>query len=92
MVEIAMTLDQIEEMRRGEEPSLSLQQAARNTGLGFTQCPDCKGNGYTKATSLLSPKALHVLAIHCPKEPVPIQYDKCCRCDGTGGFIIEGML
>lgn len=83
------TLDQIEERRRGEEPSLSLQQAANNVRLPFQQCPECKGNGYTKATLLLSPKAMEVLVRECPKEAVPIQYDRCSRCDGAGGWILE---
>jgi DnaJ-class molecular chaperone len=84
-----LTFDQIEEQRRGEEPSLSLQEAARNTGLPFKQCPECNGNGYTKATLLLSPQALWALAKECPKEPVPIQYDKCSRCDGVGGWLVN---
>ena len=84
-----MTLDQIEERRCGEEPSLSLQQAAANVRLPFQQCSDCKGRGFTKATLLLSPKVLHVLARECPNEPVPIQYDRCARCDGAGGWIKE---
>lgn len=82
-----MTLDQIEEQRRGEEPSLSLQQAAANTRLPFEQCPECKGNGWTKATLLLSPRAMEVLARECPNEPVAIQYDRCPRCTGAGGFV-----
>jgi DnaJ-class molecular chaperone len=82
-----MTLDQIEELRAGHERSLSLRQAAANVGLPFEQCPDCKGNGYTKATMLLSTRAIMVLARECPKEPVPIQYERCPRCDGAGGWI-----
>ncbi len=84
-----MTFDQIEEIRRGEGPSLSLEQAAHNVGLNFQQCPDCRGAGYTCATLLASPKAIHLLAQYLPKEPVPIQYDRCARCDGAGGWIAE---
>lgn len=82
-----MTLDQIEEIRAGQEPSLSLRKAAANVRLPFEQCDECRGHGYTKATLLLSPKALWVLAKECPHEPVPIQYDRCGRCGGAGGWI-----
>jgi len=82
-----MTLDQIEELRRGERPSLSLEQAARNVRLPFHRCQECKGNGWTKATLILSPHALNVLAVHCPNEPLPIQYDRCPVCRGSGGFV-----
>lgn len=84
-----MTLDQIEEQRRGDEPSLSLEQAARNVGLPFERCSECKGNGYTKATLLVSPTALAALAEACPKEPIPIQYDRCTRCNGAGGWLLS---
>lgn len=49
-----MTLDQIEELRRGEKPSLSLRQAAMNVGLPFVGCSNCKGAGYTSAILLVS--------------------------------------
>lgn len=86
-----MTFDQIEEARRGETPRLSLQQAARNVRLGFQQCPNCRGAGYTKATLLASPRALEILSRECPKEMIPIQFDKCFRCDGAGGWIINPL-
>lgn len=82
-----MTLDQIEELRRGSTPSVSLQHAAGGVGLAFEQCSDCKGRGFTKATLLLSTRALHALAVACPKEPIPIQYDRCGRCRGAGGWV-----
>ena len=83
-----MTLDEIEEMRRGEfHPSPSLQKAANSVGLGFRQCPNCKGRGFTKATLLISAKGLHALATATPREFLPIQYDRCSRSDGTGGFV-----
>jgi hypothetical protein len=83
-----MTLDQIEEMRRGEyDISPSLQKASQSVGLGFRQCPDCRGRGFTKATLLVSVKAMQALARDTPKEFPPIQYDRCFRCDGTGGFV-----
>lgn len=84
-----MTLDQIEEIRRGEKPSLSLRQAAENVRLPFRQCPACNGNGYTKATLLMSTKAMQALAIACPNETVAIQYDRCPRCSGAGGYILN---
>ena len=81
------TFNQIEEMRRGEKPSLSLQQAARGVGINFEQCPVCKGSGWTKATLLASPRALHAIAETCPNESVPIQYDRCDHCQGDGGWL-----
>jgi DnaJ-class molecular chaperone len=98
-----MTLDQIEECREhlqktGHWPtqwemehliSVSLMQAARGSGMKFRQCETCRGNGFTKMTLLMSARALTVLARECPDEPVPIQYDKCPVCEGTGGFVSE---
>lgn len=75
------TLDQIEEVRRGDEPSLSLRQAANNARLPFTQCKRCKGNGWTKATLLDTPKQIQAAS----GDEIHIQYDRCPDCDGTGG-------
>lgn len=90
------TFDQIEEIRRGERPSLSLQQAydnlvrlGRASGIVFKRCEVCKGNGWTTATLLSSIQAIHALAQACPNEPVPIQYDRCLCCYGSGGWIEE---
>ena len=60
---------------------------AKNVGLPFERCSECKGNGYTKATLLVSPTALAALVEARPKEPVPIQYDRCTRCNGAGGWL-----
>jgi Zn-finger nucleic acid-binding protein len=91
-----MTLDQIEayreDRRNGElnpQPCPSLMQVARRTGLGFTQCPKCRGSGYTKATLLDTPKQIQIMAAHDPKGEVHIQYDRCPQCDGAGGFVRE---
>jgi DnaJ-class molecular chaperone len=84
-----MTFSQIEEIRAGQEPSLSLQQAASIVGLGFEQCSACQGRGWTKATLLTSPAAIFALAEACPDEPVAIQYDRCDQCRGEGGWIVE---
>lgn len=81
------TYDQIEELRRGEKPSLSLRQAAKGVGIDFIQCDECRGSGYTKATLLTSPRALHILAELVPNELVPIQYERCTTCFGSGGFL-----
>ncbi len=83
-----LTFDQIKEIRQGHKPSLSLQQAARNVGLDFQQCPNCRGAGYTKAHLLVSPKTIQIMAKELPDAPVPIQYDRCNRCDGAGGWIL----
>lgn len=84
-----MTLDQIEEMQRGNDPGLSLQQASAKVGLGFRRCENCKGRGFTKATLLMSPQAIWALATACPKEQPAIQYERCNLCDGAGGHVIE---
>jgi len=81
------TLDQIEEVQRGEEPSLSLRQAALNVRLPFIQCNTCKGNGWTRATLLDTPKQIQILAAAGDKGPLHIQRDRCPNCDGAGGFI-----
>ena len=83
---MTLTLYQIDEIRAGHEPSLSLQQAARLTGLNFMQCPECRGNGYTRETLLASARVIE----RCKdlNELVPIQYERCRRCDGTGGWIV----
>lgn len=81
------TLDQIDEVRRGEEPSLSLRQAAQNVGLSFIRCKACGGNGFTSATLLVTPSQLQILADAGDDGPVPIQYERCRSCDGSGGFI-----
>jgi hypothetical protein len=89
-----MTLDQIEDvrdsLRRGGDgqPSLSLQRAAQNVRLPFEQCHECNGKGWTKATLLASMTAIELLARHLPNEPVPIQYDRCPRCHGSGGLVV----
>jgi DnaJ-class molecular chaperone len=89
-----MTFDQIEDARdslsRGGDgkPCLSLQQAADNVGLPFEQCPECKGNGWTTATLLVSMMAIEALAKACPNDPVPIQYERCNRCHGSGGWLL----
>ena len=91
-----MTLDQIEaareDRRNGElwpQPCPSLMQVARKTGLDFTQCEKCKGAGYTKATLLATAKQIAIMAEHDPRGEIPIQYDRCPRCDGAGGFVYE---
>lgn len=81
------TLDQIDEVRRGEEPSLSLRQAAGNVGLHFIQCKTCKGNGYTGTTLLASPRVVEALVAAGIDELVPIQYERCQDCQGSGGFV-----
>jgi len=83
-----LTFSQIEEVRRGEEPSLSLARAAANVGIGFKQCPECKGNGWTRATLLVSMREIEILAKECSAGEVPIQYDRCDRCRGVGGWIL----
>ena len=83
-----VTFNQIEEIRRGDQPSLSLKQAAYNAGISFETCLECKGNGWTKATLLASATAIEAVAKVCPKELVPIQYDRCERCHGDGGWLI----
>jgi DnaJ-class molecular chaperone len=83
-----VTLDQIEEVRLGHKPSLSLQQAAHGVGIAFEQCTECNGNGWTKATLLASMSAIEALAKACPNEPVPIQYERCQRCNGSGGWLL----
>jgi hypothetical protein len=80
------TLDQIEELRRGNAPGLTLQQAARKAGLPYQQCTECKGRGFTKATMLLSKKALDLMIRELPNDPPAIQYERCPRCGGAGGF------
>lgn len=82
-----MTLDQIEEMRKGNAPGPSLQSAAKRVGIGFQQCHECGGRGFTKATLLVSSKGMRALTAACPKELPPIQYERCQRCDGVGGFV-----
>lgn len=85
-----LTFNQIEELRQGNEaPSRSLQSAARNVNIEFEQCPECKGHGYTKATLLASMTAIEALAKVCPTELVPIQYDRCERCHGDGGWLLS---
>ena len=84
-----MTPDQIKEMRRGEKPSLSLQEAARGVGLGFVQCSVCRGNGYTSATLLATPRQIQILAKAGVDDPLPVQYERCTGCGGSGGFIQE---
>ena len=84
---MTLTLDQIEEVRQGHEPSLSLKQAADNVGLPYEECETCKGRGYTKATLLVSMKAIQAIAQVCPDEPVPIQYERCPCCGGAGGWV-----
>lgn len=89
-----MTLDQIEarqeDRRNGElwpQPCPSLKQAAMKTGLAFIQCEKCHGAGYTKATLLDTPKQIKILAKLDPCGEPHIQYDRCPRCDGAGGFV-----
>ena len=85
-----LTFNQIEELRQGNEvPSRSLQSAARNVGIEFEQCPECNGHGYTKATLLASMTVIAAMAKECPKEPVPILYDRCERCHGDGGWLLS---
>lgn len=84
-----MTLDQIDELRRGEEPSLSLQRAARSVGLDFVQCATCRGNGYTSATLLATPRQIEILAAAGCDDTVPIQYERCTACGGSGGFVSD---
>lgn len=91
-----MTFNQIEEVRQGHKPSLSLEQAYNNlvrlrraSGLTFERCPECRGHGWTKATLLPSVKAIEVLARECPDETPAIQYDRCERCRGDGGWLVE---
>ncbi len=74
-------------MRGGDgRPSLSLHQLAQNAGIPFEQCPECNGRGWARATLLASMVAIRVLAKACPNEPVPVQYDRCSRCQGDGGW------
>ncbi len=89
-----MTLDQIEAGQEGrrngvhwQTPVLSLMQAARKTGLVFEQCKECLGAGYTKATLLDTPKQIALLAKYDPHAAVRVQYERCSRCDGAGGFV-----
>ena len=85
-----LTFNQIEELWQGNKvPSRSLQSAARNVGIDFEQCQECKGHGYTKATLLASMTAIEALSKVCPGEPVPIQYDRCERCHGDGGWLVN---
>ena len=91
-----MTLDQIEAAREDRrngalwpQPCPSLMQVARKTGLDFTQCDNCRGAGWTKATLLDTPKQIQLLAKLDPSGEPHIQYDKCPRCDGAGGFVSE---
>jgi hypothetical protein len=83
----AETLSQIDEVRRGEVPSLSLRRASLNVGLHFTQCARCKGCGYTSAMLLLTTHQIETLAAAGCGDPVPIQYERCPECRGDGGFI-----
>lgn len=83
-----LTLDQIEELRRGEQPSLSLQEAAHRAGVPFAQCKTCGGRGFTKATLLNSAKAMEVLTIACPDESPAISYERCADCRGAGGRVL----
>lgn len=69
------------------QPALSLQQAADNTGLPFEQCDKCKGRGYTKAMLLLSMAEIEALAKVNPNGEPPIQYVRCERCHGDGGWL-----
>jgi hypothetical protein len=82
-----LTLDQIEEMRQGVRPGLSLQQASDNVGLSFKTCQECSGRGWTKATLLASMASMRILAAQNPNEPPSIQYDRCCLCRGAGGWL-----
>jgi hypothetical protein len=90
------TFDQIEDardsLRRGGDgqPALSLQQAAHNVGLSFEQCDECRGSGYTKATLLASMIEIEALMRINPNGALPIQYDRCIRCHGSGGWLCEG--
>jgi len=87
-----LTYNQIEETRdpRSDgKPSLSLQQAARNVGLDFKRCPECKGRGYTKATLLVSMTEVEALARVKSNGTLPIQYDRCERCRGDGGWLLS---
>jgi len=86
-----LTFDQIEETRLDPEGkhSLSLQQAARNVGIPFEQCPECKGSGYTRAILLVSMTEIEALAKVSPNGMPPVQYDRCERCHGSGGWLLS---
>jgi len=95
-----LTLDQIEEImdqraKTGRPVtkwemekviSLSLCEAANRVGLPFQQCDQCHGAGFTQARLLAGPRMIQ-MASQLPDEPVPIAYDRCPRCRGSGGWI-----
>ena len=91
-----LTFAQIEDsrdsLRRGGdgEPALSLAEAARNVGLRFEQCPKCQGAGHTKATLLVFMTEIEALAKVNPNGSPPVQYDRCERCNGDGGWLLSG--
>lgn len=82
-----LTLDQIEDLRVGGSCALSLQQAAENSGTPFRRCEECRGRGFTRATLLLSPVEMQTLAIAHPDANPAIQYERCMKCGGAGGFV-----
>ena len=91
MLTFAQIEDARESLRRGGDgkPALSLQQAAVNVGLKFEQCSECRGAGYTKATLLVSMTEIEALAKVNPNGTPPIQYDRCGRCHGDGGWLLS---
>lgn len=62
-------------------------QAARKVGLPTIQCDRCRGAGYLRATLNMSIQAIYILAKAGLKEPLPISYDECPKCQGQGALI-----
>ncbi len=60
------------------------REARESVGLAVQQCPECRGAGCTKATMPLSLRAIRVLAVALPDEPVAVVKETCRRCDGEG--------